>query len=567
MASCTKTGEGQGETLAMGCSGRLLFYCSVIVSLAALALADESDPYFECRHVEDKGNYTANSTYQANLNGIVSQLSSLTEFNYGFFNLSAGESPDKVNAIALCSGDRTQDECNSCLNHTATVLLQRCPWYKEATAWYDFCLVRYANRDIFGQLENEPRTCAYNERNASNPEQFNNGLSELLNNLSSIAAAGGPLRKYEAGNAPAGNLQTVYAAVQCTPDMDEQNCTACLNHGKQEFLKCCYGRIGCRVLRPTCILRYESDPFYNQTLVPLPSSPPSPTPPGPTSPPTPRGGKGNNTTRTVIIVIASVVSFLILIIVSRCIFSRRRKPFEKVETADVQITGAESLQFDFASVLDATNNFSDANKLGQGGFGAVYKVKISTSIRPEYQYNLSQLIIKFQPKFLSGYMAPEYVINGQFSVKSDVFSFGVLLLEIISGQKSNRFRYEETEEYLLNFAWRNWREGTALNLIDPTLSDGSRDDMMRCIHIGLLCVQENVAGRPTMASVVFMLNSFSTTLAVPSQPAFALQSNNIESDRSSSLGTNSWPSESNQSKNELLPVSQNEVSITELSPR
>ncbi|KAK6283636.1 hypothetical protein POUND7_002588 [Theobroma cacao] len=465
MASCTKTGEGQGETLAMGCSGRLLFYCSVIVSLAALALADESDPYFECRHVEDKGNYTANSTYQANLNGIVSQLSSLTEFNYGFFNLSAGESPDKVNAIALCSGDRTQDECNSCLNHTATVLLQRCPWYKEATAWYEFCLVRYANRDIFGQLENEPRTCAYNERNASNPEQFNNGLSELLNNLSSIAAAGGPLRKYAAGNASAGNLQKVYAAVQCTPDMDEQNCTACLNHGKQEFLNCCYGRIGCRVLRPTCILRYESDPFYNQTLVPLPSSPPSPTPPGPTSPPTPRGGKGNNSTRTVIIVIASVVSFLILIIVSRCIFSRRRKPFEKVETADVQITGAESLQFDFAT------------------------------------------------------------------------------------------------------AWRNWREGTALNLIDPTLSDGSRDDMMRCIHIGLLCVQENVAGRPTMASVVFMLNSFSTTLAVPSQPAFALQSNNIESDRSSSLGTNSWPSESNQSKNELLPVSQNEVSITELSPR
>ncbi|KAK6264876.1 hypothetical protein SCA6_020310 [Theobroma cacao] len=527
MASCTKTGEGQGETLAMGCSGRLLFYCSVIVSLAALALADESDPYFECRHVEDKGNYTANSTYQANLNGIVSQLSSLTEFNYGFFNLSAGESPDKVNAIALCSGDRTQDECNSCLNHTATVLLQRCPWYKEVTAWDEFCLVRYANRDIFGQLENEPRTCAYNERNASNPEQFNNGLSELLNNLSSIAAAGGPLRKYAAGNAPAGNLQKVYAAVQCTPDMDEQNCTACLNHGKQEFLKCCYGRIGCRVLRPTCILRYESDPFYNPTLVPLPSPPPSPTPPGPTSPPTPRGGKGNNTTRTVIIVIALVVSFLILIIVSICIFSRRRKPFEKVETADVQITGAESLQFDFASVLDATNNFSDANKLGQGGFGAVYKVKISTSIRTEYQYNLSQLIIKFQ--------------------------LSISLTDCIHNNSLQ--------------AWRNWREGTALNLIDPTLSDGSRDDMMRCIHIGLLCVQENVAGRPTMASVVFMLNSFSTTLAVPSQPAFALQSNNIESDRSSSLGTNSWPSESNQSKNELLPVSQNEVSITELSPR
>ncbi|XP_017978388.1 PREDICTED: cysteine-rich repeat secretory protein 38 isoform X1 [Theobroma cacao] len=271
----------------MECSGRLLFYCSLILSLAALALAD--DPYFECGFVEDRGNYTANSSYQANLNRIVSQLSSLTEFNYGFFNLSAGESPDEVKAIALCTGDRTQDECNSCLHRTATELIQRCPWHKEATAWSEFCLVRYANRDIFGQLESEPRTCAFNTRKASNPVQFNDGLSELLNNLSNIAAAGGPLRKYAAGNATAGNLQTIYAAVQCTPDMDKQNCTHCLDDGKAEFLNCCYGRIGCRVLRPTCILRFESNPFYH-TAVPLPSLPPSPTPPGPTTSPTSIGG-------------------------------------------------------------------------------------------------------------------------------------------------------------------------------------------------------------------------------------------------------------------------------------
>ncbi|WRX26789.1 Gnk2-homologous domain - like 10 [Theobroma cacao] len=237
----------------MGCSGLFLFYWSVIVSLAAIAFADDYDNYFLCRYVEDKGNYTANSTYQANLNRIVSQLSSPTQFNYGFYNLSAGQSPDEVNAIALCTGDRTQVECNSCLNRTATELMQRCPWYKEATAWSQFCLVRYANRDIFGQLENEPRTCAFNPKNASNPEQFNDGLIELLNNLSNIAAAGGPLRKYAAGN-----LQTIYAAVQCTPDMDEQNCTACLNYGKEELSKCCKGRLGCRVLRPTCILRTAS---------------------------------------------------------------------------------------------------------------------------------------------------------------------------------------------------------------------------------------------------------------------------------------------------------------------
>ena len=57
-------------------------------------------------------------------------------------------------------------------------------------------------------------------------------------------------------------------------------------------------------------------------------------------------------------------------------------------------------------------------------------------------------------------------------------------------------------------------------MIDPTLRDGSTSEIMRCIHIGLLCVQENVADRPTMASVMLMLNSYSLSLPIPSHPAF-----------------------------------------------
>ncbi|XP_022720553.1 putative receptor-like protein kinase At4g00960 [Durio zibethinus] len=664
----------------MGSSTFLPFFYSVLLSLATLTLSE--DVYFEHSCNETRGNYTANSTYQANLNSIVSQFSSLTEFNYGFFNLSAGVSPDNVNVIALCRGDLNQSQCNSCLNYTATELEQFCPSNKEATAWSELCLVRYANRDMYGMLENDPRTCAYNPANASNPDQFNQALSELLNNLSSEAAAGGPLRKYAAGKATAGNLQTVYATVQCTPDLEEINCTTCLNFAMSELQKCCYGRIGCRVLRPNCVLRFESNPFYNQIAVPLPPSS-SPT----SQEPLCFAGKGNNTTRTVIIVIASVVGVLILIIISICIFMRRRKTPKQFETKD-EIIGAESLQIDFDSVLAATNNFSDANKLGQGGFGAVYKGQLPNGeeiavkrlsmesqqgdiefknevlLLAKLQHrNLVRfvgfcleghekiLIYEFVPnksldhfifdqikraeldwetryKIIEGiargllylhedsrlriihrdlkpsnilldadmipkisdfgmarlfgqdetqgstmrivgtygYMAPEYAIQGHFSVKSDVFSFGVLLLEIISGQKNNSFHHGENSEFMLNFAWKNWREGTALNLIDPTLSDGSRNEIMRCMHIALLCVQENVARRPTMASVVFMLNSFSTTLPVPSQPAFCMQSN-IETDMSSSLATNSWASESKNSNIELLPASLNEASITELSPR
>jgi len=68
-------------------------------------------------------------------------------------------------------------------------------------------------------------------------------------------------------------------------------------------------------------------------------------------------------------------------------------------------------------------------------------------------------------------------------------------------------------------AWRNWREGTITNIIDPSLRNGSQNEIMRCIHIGLLCVQENLVERPTMATVALMLSSYSISLSVPLLPA------------------------------------------------
>lgn len=147
-------------------------------------------------------------------------------------------------------------------------------------------------------------------------------------------------------------------------------------------------------------------------------------------------------------------------------------------------------------------------------------------------------------------------MSGQFSVKSDVFSFGVLVLEIVSGQKNSSFRNRGNVEDLLSYAWKNWRGNTSSNIIDPLLSSGSRTEMMRCINIGLLCVQENIADRPTMASVILMLTSKSLSLPVPSQPAFFMG----KSDMSKVVELDQAQSSSGQK-------SENEASITELSPR
>ncbi|PRQ28559.1 putative protein kinase RLK-Pelle-DLSV family [Rosa chinensis] len=166
-----------------------------------------------------------------------------------------------------------------------------------------------------------------------------------------------------------------------------------------------------------------------------------------------------------------------------------------------------------------------------------------------------------------GYMAPEYVLHGHFSVKSHVYSFGVVVLEMVSGQKNNCFRQGEDVKHLLSYAWKSWREGTASNLVDPTLRNGSRTEIMRCIHIGLLCVQENVAARPTMASITLMLNSYSLSLPPPSQPAFFMHSN-VASNMCLGWEDNSGVTgSSDRSKSNSAKASDNEASFTELYRR
>ncbi|CAA3031000.1 G-type lectin S-receptor-like serine threonine-kinase At4g27290 isoform X1 [Olea europaea subsp. europaea] len=120
-----------------------------------------------------------------------------------------------------------------------------------------------------------------------------------------------------------------------------------------------------------------------------------------------------------------------------------------------------------------------------------------------------------------GYMAPEYASYGWFSVKSDVFSFGILLLEIISGKKNRGFNHPQNQN-LIGYAWRFWTEGRPLELIDPLLEESTnRPEMLRCIHVGLLCVQQSREDRPTMSSVILMLNGEST-LSQPKHPGFLI---------------------------------------------
>uniref|UniRef100_A0ACD5UG53 Uncharacterized protein n=1 Tax=Avena sativa TaxID=4498 RepID=A0ACD5UG53_AVESA len=121
----------------------------------------------------------------------------------------------------------------------------------------------------------------------------------------------------------------------------------------------------------------------------------------------------------------------------------------------------------------------------------------------------------------SGYMSPEYAMRGDFSVKSDTYSFGVLLLEIVSGLKISSPQLIMNHSCLITYAWRLWEDGRAAELVDSSLvASCPLHEVLRCIHVGLLCVQDRANDRPEMSSVMFMLENEGTLLPSPKQPVY-----------------------------------------------
>ncbi|KAF2587630.1 hypothetical protein F2Q70_00036459 [Brassica cretica] len=134
----------------------------------------------------------------------------------------------------------------------------------------------------------------------------------------------------------------------------------------------------------------------------------------------------------------------------------------------------------------------------------------------EYQDNTRRVVGTL------GYMAPEYAWTGTFSEKSDIYSFGVLLLEIISGEKISRFSYGAEGKTLLAYAWESWYENGGIDLLDKDVANSCQPlEVKRCVQIGLLCVQHQPADRPNTLELLSLLTTTSD-LQSPEQPTFAL---------------------------------------------
>ncbi|CAL5390605.1 unnamed protein product [Camellia sinensis] len=131
------------------------------------------------------------------------------------------------------------------------------------------------------------------------------------------------------------------------------------------------------------------------------------------------------------------------------------------------------------------------------------------------------------------YMSPEYVIERLFSIKSDIFSFSVLVLEVVSGKRNKGFCHPNRHLNLL--AWRLYKAGKTVELIDASIQNSCiLPEVLRSIHVGLLCVQQQPEYRPNMASVILMLDGDGGALTHPKQPGFFTERNLIETESSES---------------------------------
>lgn len=138
-----------------------------------------------------------------------------------------------------------------------------------------------------------------------------------------------------------------------------------------------------------------------------------------------------------------------------------------------------------------------------------------------------------------GYMSPEYAMDGVFSMKSDIYSFGVMVLEIITGKRNRGFYEVELDLNLLRYAWMLWKEGRSVDLLDEVM-DGSFNysEVLRCIQVALLCVEVQPRNRPLMSSVVMMLASENATVPEPNEPGVNIGKNTSDTESSQGLTAN-----------------------------
>ncbi|XP_062187522.1 cysteine-rich receptor-like protein kinase 44 [Phragmites australis] len=683
-----KVNRRSSQPLAM-LAGR---YALIVVALALLP-----PPTLAAGTLEDScddSTYAKNSTFQANLNLLAATLpANASASPAGFATASIGAAPDQVNGLALCRGDTNASSCAVCVAAAFRDAQLACDSKKGATVYQDACTLRFAGIRFLDFLREDqwlvselvPMIDTASGSVNTTDAWFSAAVKGILTAVVDRAAAAAgtnSTRNYFA----TGEMDfdpKIYGLAQCAPDLNPSQCRGCLGYlllvTTTQFLS---GRPPWNsAFVVWCSLRYSVSPVYDgRAMLQVPA------PPAPPQAATPESGAGRK--RSAAGIFAGIASLVVLmVILSVFFFLRFRRRIKATENDHPlkKIGRAQCTIFDLPTLQEATEHFSEKNKLGAGGFGTVYKGILSdgqeiavkkllgttghglhqlhnevlvlaelqhknlvrlegfcshqndtllvyeyikngsldnflfddrggNALNWEQQYNIILGIAKgilylqedsslriihrdlkasnilldddMEPKIADfglarllgeghthsqttrvvgtrGYMAPEYVYQQRVSPKIDIFSFGVLVLEIVT-RRSNCNSDDHNLLNLLSVVWDHWTKGTISQMLDRSLDGYSQNQALRCIHIGLLCVHPDPDDRPDISAVVFMLTRDSMELQSPAQPAFFFGGESPSASRSN--GQSSYVYDRSGFMLEQS-ISVNGITLTELYPR
>ncbi|KAF0923101.1 hypothetical protein E2562_003325 [Oryza meyeriana var. granulata] len=587
----------------------------------------------------------------------------------GFGAAAAGEGADTVYGLGQCMAYLSPTDCQLCYAQSR-VKLPHCLPATAGRIYLDGCFLRFGP-DNFTTIASDASDTAVCSNATVSSQAFAATSAALLRNVTA-AAPGARDYYYSASSAAAASAgaRRVYAAAQCWRSLNASACAACVASARDRVVRRCLPRAAEGYgLNAGCVVRYSTQPFY------LPANAAA-------------AGGGSSTRHIIIVVIASVFSALAVIGIAFVWAKMRNRRNDHHDDMDgsteiIRTIAASHLGFKYEELRKATDDFNQINKLGQGGYGSVYKgvlldgreiavkrlffntrqwadqffneVRLVSQVQhknlvkllgcsvegPEsllvyeylcntsldhylfdafkktaldwerrfeiilgtaeglsYLHNSSEIRIihrdikasnilldeRFRPKIADfglarnfmedqshlstglagtfGYMAPEYIVHGQLTEKADIYSYGVLVLEIITGRKSHNSVASSAEGHsLMSLIWKHYNAGTLMELLDPNLQEQcTQEEALKVFHIGLLCAQASPNLRPPMWKVVEMLGSRDKELPRPTQPPFInIKGSNAKSDSSGSLSL--------QSNSDKSPFSLNQLSVSGVQAR
>ncbi|KAI0527655.1 hypothetical protein KFK09_003260 [Dendrobium nobile] len=233
---------------------QLFFLLLILLPIATLS--SDLTPYQICEK-----NFTENNMLQANINNILFDMVAKSSLRGYAISSYAVDGCETVYGVTRCQGDMSVQACSGCITRAAQNIRTTCPDSAKSRIWYEECFLRYDTDDFLGKADKSFADVWESFNAAENPKAFQQAVGELMGEVMAAAAEG--RKKFGYGENRVSDKLTVYGMAQCTRDLGESECNACLQNALETMSGNCENQDGCRIFGSSCFIRYEIYEFFS----------------------------------------------------------------------------------------------------------------------------------------------------------------------------------------------------------------------------------------------------------------------------------------------------------------